>query len=310
MEWRNAIAQVSDKLEGWARGLILMLPNLLVAILVLGLFWLLAKAVRRVALSALKRVSHNQRITELLVSMIGFAVLATGLFIALGVLELQKTVATLLAGAGLVGLALGFAFQDIAANFMAGLLISLRHPFRIGDIIETQDYFGTVKRITLRSTELLRPEGQLVLIPNKQVFENPIVNFTRLGQRRVDLRVGVSYGDDLALVKDVATVALEAVPDRDQSQPVEVFFAEFGDSSVDLDARFWIPFRRQTDYLKARSEAIERLKAAFDRAGITIPFPIRTLDLGRIGGESAAEVAEALAPIVEHRGREHRGPRR
>jgi small conductance mechanosensitive channel len=280
------------KVTGWGRDIILLLPNLFLAILALVAFWLLAKALRAAALRLLRRVSHSEQVNNLVVQTLYVAVLAGGLFISLGILGLQKTVASLLAGAGIIGLALGFAFQDIAANFMAGIYLSVRRPFRRGQLIETQDYFGTVNEINLRWTEIYSQQGQLVLIPNKHVFENPIMNYSALGRRRVDLKIGVSYGEDLARVKEVAIRAVEEVSTRLAERPVELFYEEFGESSIDLVVRFWVSFSKQPDYLEARSEAIQRIKTAFDQAGIVIPFPIRTLDFGAKGGERLTEVLE------------------
>jgi small conductance mechanosensitive channel len=112
------------------------------------------------------------------------------------------------------------------------------------------------------------------------VFENPITNFTAPGERRVDLKAGVSYGDDLDKVKRVAVEAIGAVSARKPDREVELFFQDFGDSSINFVVRFWIEFAsKQSDYLRAQSEAIERLKKAFDENGVTMPFPTQTLDL-------------------------------
>lgn len=286
----NAWNLLLRKVTGWGRDFILLLPNLLLAVVAVIAFWLMAKALRATVLRLLRRVSHSEQVNNLVAQALYLALLAAGLFIALGILGLQKTVASLLAGAGIIGLALGFAFQDIAANFMAGIYLSVRRPFRRGQLIKTQDYFGTVNEINLRWTQMYTPEGQLVLIPNKQVFENPIMNYSSLGRRRVDLKIGVSYGEDLARVKEVAIGAVEEVSTRLPERPVELFFEEFGESSIDLVVRFWVSFSKQPDYLEARSEAIQRIKAAFDQAGIVIPFPIRTLDFGAKGGERLTEV--------------------
>ena len=114
-----------------------------------------------------------------------------------------------------------------------------------------------------------------MLIPNKQVFENAIQNYTTTGRRRIDLRVGVAYDADLEKVRRVAIRALEQVSTRKADTEVEAFFEEFGDSAITLVARFWIDFTsQQADYLQARSEAIERLKSAFDQNGITIRSPL------------------------------------
>jgi small conductance mechanosensitive channel len=286
---------LTAKLTGWIRALILILPNLLVAVLVLLAFWLLARVVRNLAGRLLRRVSHSEQVNRLVGATVYVGLIAVGVFVSLGILGLQKTVASLLAGAGIVGLALGLAFQDIASNFMAGIYLSIRRPFRVGHLIASRDFFGIVQRVHLRWTELRTQQGQVVLIPNKQVFENPITNYSVTGLRRIDLEVGVSYGDDLETVRRIAVQAVEEVSTRKADTEVELFFEEIGESSIDLVVRFWIDFTsKQADYLKARSEAIERLKRAFDENGITLPFPTRTLDFGVRGGEKLSEVLEEV----------------
>jgi len=286
---------LAAKVMGWIRDFILLLPNLGVAVAVLVGFWLLAKLARNLLHHLLRRVSHSEQVNRLLGQTVFLALVATGLFISLGILGLQKTVASLLAGAGIIGLALGFAFQDIAANFMAGIYLSIEHPFRAGHLIASKDIQGVVKRVHLRWTEIRTPQGQIILVPNKQIFENPVTNFSATGQRRVDIKAGVSYGDDLEKVRRVALQALEAMPSRKPDTEVELFFEELSDSAINLVARFWIDFTsRQADYLRAKSEAIERLKKAFDQNGITMPFPTRTLDFAVKGGETLSQALEEV----------------
>jgi small conductance mechanosensitive channel len=292
MNFGNAWNLLTSKLIGWARAFILQLPNLAVAVCVVVAFWLLARLARTLAMRFLRRVSHSEQVNWLVSQTFFVALLAAGSFIALGILGLQKTVASLLAGAGILGLALGFAFQDIAANFLAGIYLSVEHPFRRGHLIKTKDWFGIVQHVSLRFTEILTQQGQLVLIPNKQVFENPIMNYTTRGQRRVDLTVGVSYGDDLEKVRQVALAAMEGIPGRLADREAELFYDELAESAITFSLRFWIEAKNQADYLRARSEAIERLKRAFDDHGITMPFPTRTLDFGVKGGETLAHVLE------------------
>jgi small conductance mechanosensitive channel len=290
MGFDQAWGLLARKLTGWGRAFILALPNFLLAVLIVVVSWVLARGARNVVRRLLRRVSHSEQVTYLLCQMAYIAVLVAGTFAALGILGLQKTVASLLAGAGIIGLALGFAFQEIAANLMAGIYLSVRRPFRPGHLIKSRDYFGTVVEVNLRWTQLLTQQGQLVLIPNKQVFENPIMNYTIQGTRRVDITLGVSYGDDLEKVRKVAMEAVASVPGRLLEREVELFYEELADSAVNFIVRFWIPFKTQRDYLAARSEAILRIKRAFDANGITIPFPTHTLDFAVKGGETLDEV--------------------
>jgi small conductance mechanosensitive channel len=286
---------LARKLESWVKAFVLHLPNLVVALLLLVLFWLLARVVRHLATRVLGRVSHSDQVTRLLSNALFLAIVGLGLFVALGVLGLDKTVASLLAGAGILGIALGFALQDVAANVMAGVFLAVERPFRHGHLVETKDHFGAVVRVSLRWTELLTPEGQHVLIPNKEVFGNPLVNFSLSGRRRVDVKVGVTYGEDLERAREIARRAVEAVPSRLPDTEVEVFWTEFASSSIDLVVRFWIRFTKQPDYLQARSEAIEALKTAFAEAGITIPYPIHVVEFGGKGGGRLAETLSVRA---------------
>ncbi|HSF39515.1 MAG TPA: mechanosensitive ion channel [Thermoanaerobaculia bacterium] len=306
MGFHKAWELLTAKTMGWGRGFVLLLPNLLVAIVVLIAFWLAARLVKNVLMRVLRRISQSEQVNQLLAYSVFLAVLAVGTFVALGILGLQKTVASLLAGAGIITLALGFAFQDIAANLMAGIYLSVQRPFRPGHIIETKDFFGVVKRIHLRWTELRTQQGQVVLIPNKQVFENPIMNYSSTGERRVDLRLGVSYGDDLEKARQIAIQAVQEVSTRLPDKDVEFFYEEFGESSINFVVRFWIAFQRQPDFLAAQSEAIERIKRAFDENGITIPFPIRTLDFAKVGGETFSQVLEEVGATPDGRARSAR----
>lgn len=284
-EINDAYGIVTGKLETWITGLIEMLPNLVVALLVLIVFYVIGKFARRGVSNLLGRVSVNKTISNLLETIISIAIIGIGVFIALSILQLDGAVTSLLAGAGIIGLALGFAFQDIASNFISGVILSIRHPFGIGDIISTNDYYGTVTRLNLRNTILRTVTGQIVYIPNKKVFENPLENFTSTGERRIDLSCGISYGDDLEKARQVATDAVDKIESVMSDRGIEFYFDEFGSSSINFKIRFWVAFATNPDFWSARSEAIIAISKAFDEHDIMIPFPIRTLDFGIRGGE-------------------------
>jgi len=170
-----------------------------------------------------------------------------------------------------------------------GLSLHRTHPFKVGDLIETNDVFGTVQQITLRTTELRTLDGKRITLPNKHVYQDRLTNHSFSGERRVDLSCGISYGEDLEKVRRISIEAIEGIEKRNVDREVELYFQEFGDSSINFIVWFWIRFQKQTDYLGAMSEAVMRLKKAFDQNDITIPFPIRTLDFGIKGGERLGE---------------------
>jgi small conductance mechanosensitive channel len=285
----EAIDLVIQKLTGWLQQVILLLPNLVVATIVAVAFGLLSRVVRRLVTQGMNRVSSHRALNRLFATLASLVIAGIGVLLALTILDLSGVVTSVLAGVGILGLALGFAFQEIASNFVSGILLLLRRPFRESDIIKTNDFFGTVEEVNLRTTLIRVPEGQIVYVPNSHVLQNPLINYSSTGKRRVDLPVGVSYGDDLKKAKRVAIEAVTAMTERDTSRDVELFYESFGDSSINFTLRFWIDFAQQTDYLGARSEAVMRIKEAFDRNDITIPFPIRTLDFGIVGGEKLSE---------------------
>ncbi|WP_338790849.1 mechanosensitive ion channel [Bernardetia sp. MNP-M8] len=277
---------LSSKLLGWFETLISMLPNFFLAILVLIVFYFLAKAIKVGINRALSRWVDNTNILDLATQVIFYVIMIVGTFVALGVLNLDKTVTSLLAGAGVIGLALSFAFQDLATNFISGIFIAVQKPLQIGDLIQTNDYIGYVKKIGLRAIDIENFDGQYVIIPSKEVFQNPLLNYNRLNNRRVNVPVGVSYGDDIEVVEKLL---YETIRDLDITKndfsDVRIDFDGFGDSSVNFIVRFWINRCDQPSYHKAYTRAGIAIKKAFDANDITIPFPIRTLDFGIKGGE-------------------------
>ncbi|MGB5811389.1 MAG: mechanosensitive ion channel [Polyangiales bacterium] len=297
MEFDEVYSDVVDKLTTWADTLASMLPNLMVAILVIVVFWFIARLTASATNRTLKRAHTHEAARGLISRFVRIGVLVAGVVVALGVLNLDKALASILAGAGILGLALGFAFQDLAGNLISGigLAVNQKWPFKIGDIVETNDIFGTVDKIHLRTSIIKTLDGKVVVIPNKTIYQNAVINHTSSGHRRVDVVCGVSYGDDLNTVRKVATEALNGLSERDISRDVEVYFEAFGDSSINFVGRFWIEYERHPDFLSAKSNAIVALKEAFDGNDIMIPFPIRTLDFGIRGGEPLAEAFPSSA---------------
>lgn len=285
MNLEEGYSLITEKLETWLNTAIEMLPNLAAALLVLIAFYIISSIIKKYSGKLLHKVTTNKTIVGLAQTVLGVLILGAGVFIALGILNLDGTVTSLLAGAGIIGLALGFAFQDIAANFISGILLSVRHPFGIGDIIDSNGYLGTVQKLNLRNTIIKTPQGQIVYIPNKEVYENPFMNYTKNGERRIDLQCGVSYGDDLEKARKLTIETIENLEGIDKKKGVEFFYEEFGGSSINYVVRFWVDFRTLPDFWAPRSEAIMAIKKVYDENDIMIPFPIRTLDFGIRGGE-------------------------
>ncbi len=290
MDFSKTYDILTEKLNSWVVEFISMLPNLVIAALVFVFGIYLSKVLRRVSHKLISRISNQLTLNKLFASFVHVLLIGVTIFVTLSILKLETAVTSILACAGIIGLALAFAFQDIAANFISGVFISFRRPIHIGDIVKLADYMGKIQDINLRDTVLLTFQGQKVIIPNKDVFQNPIENYTMLGKRRMDLVVGVSYGDDLEKVKRVVLEAVNKVSVRTDDE-ITFFYNEFGDSSINFEVRIWINNPEQPIWLQGRSEAIMLIKQAFDQNDITIPFPIRTLDFGIKGGEKLADIS-------------------
>ncbi|WP_341226271.1 mechanosensitive ion channel [uncultured Arcticibacterium sp.] len=288
--YSEPVKLILEKINNWAATSIKMLPNFLVAVLTLIAFIIIARLVRRLLTKLLGKTTSNLALQNLLIRIAYFTVIIVGLFAALGILELDKTVTSLLAGVGVIGLALGFAFQDIASNFISGVILAIRSPINIGDIIEVSGHMGTVTDTNLRVTSIKTFQGQEVFIPNSTILQDAIVNYTTYGKRRIDLAVGVSYGEDLRRVKKVVLETIDKMQNVIDPQNTIFAYTGFGGSSIDFEIKFWIDYPDHPSFLDMRSEAIMSIKEAFDNADIMIPYPIRTLDFGIKGGEKLSEM--------------------
>ncbi|TDH28978.1 mechanosensitive ion channel [Segetibacter sp. 3557_3] len=284
MDLSKAYQIIVDKLAFWLRETIRLLPNIALATLIVVIGFFVAGRLKNLVRRVFKRIFHNETISGLFTSVVHIFSLGVIIFIALSILKLDKAVTSILAGAGIIGLALAFAFQDIAANFMSGIFLSLRRPLHIGDIVQIKDFMGKVIEINLRDTVIQTFQGQLVIIPNKDVFQNPIENFSMFGKRRMDLTVGVSYGEDLEKVKAITLNAVRDMEGLSADEQPTLFFTGFDESSINFVIRLWAKSPEQPNYLQVQSDAIIKIKKAFDDNNITIPFPIRTLDFGIKGG--------------------------
>ncbi|MFW5657565.1 MAG: mechanosensitive ion channel family protein [Bacteroidota bacterium] len=293
---------LQSKIENWVDTFITMLPNLVVAVLLIVLFYFLARFSRNILQRALFRVTKNEAIINLAGSIIFLVIVTAGFFIALGILNLDKTVTSLLAGVGIIGLALGFAFRDIAANFLSGFYIAIKSPINVGDMIQYNESYGTVKEIGLRATRLKTLQGQDIVIPNRLIIENRYTHFTVNKERRIDLDVGISYGDDLEKAEKVTLEAINKIDSIKKDKPVDLYYLAFGNSSINFVVRYWVDFYKETDYLFALSQGIKNIKKAYIEHGITITFPIRTLDFGIKGGKTLADMLKETRLIQDQKG--------
>lgn len=264
----------SELLTGILTSFIEFAIKLIAAIVLFGIALFLASFLSRKLEKFLTRRGVKEELKRLLTRLTRWSIWIGGGIWALSFVGFN--VSAFIAGLGVTGLVLGFALQDISRNFTAGALLMLQEPFNFGDYIQVAGYEGTVTDIQLRATELLAPDGVKVLIPNGDVFTNTIRNFTKTNRRRVELTVGVAYDSDLEQVTRVALDAIREVPGLLNDPEPILFFHEFGDSAIVFSIRYWFD-TTENDVFMARDIGVKAIKTAFEREGIEIPFPIRTI---------------------------------
>jgi small-conductance mechanosensitive channel len=270
MPWLPVAAQSSDAIVGHpltARDWILAAAIALVGVV-------LGRIVSTVVSKAAARDEVQASAADAVGRTVGLALAAISLIYALGVIGVR--LGPLVGALGIGGLALAFAGQTILANFLASIILQLRHPFRRGDQVEVADCDGTVDDVNFRTVVLRTFDGERVMVPCAQVLATPIVNHTALGRRRTTLDLSVAYATDLDRALAVLRKALREVDGVLDRPAPEVWVKSFGDSGVDLAARFWHPPDVATLW-RVRSQVAVAAKRALEGAGIEIPFPQRVL---------------------------------
>ena len=222
------------------------------------------------------RLAPNGFLAELVASAIRFGFTIIGLVIALDMIGATALLGAVLGGAGLIGIALGFAMRDTIENYVASLLLSLRQPFRANDWVQIDTYEGRVIRLTSRATVLMTLDGNHLRIPNGQVFKAVILNFTRNPQRRFHFDLGVDADDDARAARQLGRETMAGLDFVLADPPPEARIIEVGDSNVVIRFLGWVD-QRETDWWKAQSEAIPAVKTALEDAGFGLPEPIYRL---------------------------------
>ena len=277
-ELNTAYELISGKLIGWLNTFVKNLPNLVIAIIVLIVFYFIAKYVSRLIGKLISRKVEQDSLVNIITKITSITIIAVGLFLALGVMNLSKTLETLIGAAGVSGLVIGLALQGTLSNTFAGIVLSFRKSIELGNWVETNGFSGEVVEISLKNFVVKEADNNMVLIPNKSILENPVKNYSLTTKMRIFLECGVGYESDLdeveALTKQTVADTFDQINSPDD---VEFYYTEYGGSSINYLCRFWIESENALEKMKAKSKAIIEIKKAYDKKDINIPFPIRTL---------------------------------
>ena len=268
---------IVDKLDNWLEVAVAILPNLFFATVILVTGYFLSKIAVQIFSRTISKRIAQESIRSLLKQIVKFVVLAATIFLALAVMDLDKVITSALAGAGIVGLAVALALQGAMSNSYSGIMMALRESIQVGNFIDTNGYSGTVKEIGLRATKLLEPDNNLVIIPNKDIYEKSFKNYSLTNRSKVILSCGVGYESDLDHVQQIVLNTIAQNVDHLDRSDIDFFYEEFGSSSINFTVRYWMDADDSLQVLRAKSSMIKSIKKAFDTEGINIPFPIRTL---------------------------------
>ena len=266
---------VIEDARAFVTGAVKMLPliglALLVALLIAGIGYALA------SLSSLwRRVAPNGFLAGLIATAIRFVFVVGGVVVALDILGAGALLGAVLGGAGVIGIALGFALRDTIENYVASLMLSLRQPFRANDWVLIDDREGRVIRLTSRATVLMTLDGNHLRIPNSTVFKAVILNYTRNPQRRFEFDLGIDADDDPDAARALGRAKLATLDFVLDDPPPEARTIEVGDSNIVIRYLGWID-QNEADWFKAKSRAIAVVKAALEEAGFALPEPIYRL---------------------------------
>jgi small conductance mechanosensitive channel len=253
-----------------------LLPQLFIALIALFVTWATAKLLKRSFQALLKRARIRPSLLKLLGTFIQTIIWIIGLLIAATIVFPSLTPANMLAALGLGSLAVGLAFKDIFENYMAGVLIMLRKPMRIGDYIECEGMEGKVEDITIRDTYIRQTDDQLLMLPNAFVYKNPVHVMTDKPMRRFEIVCGVAYDVNMDAAQKVIRDTLESLDGIHTDRGIDVFAREFNSSSMDFTVRWWAQSTPRGMH-ESRDKVVRAIKRALDEAGMEIPFPYRTL---------------------------------
>ena len=266
----DRVAPVVSRFEEYGTGFLEYLPVGLIALLILILTVGITRWIGR--WETHRRFGLSPLAWGLIYRSIQVMLVLVGLIVTFDLLGVTSLVGALLGTAGVAGLAVGFAFRDIIENYLAGVLMSIRQPFRVNDIVSIEGHEGRVVRMTARELVLLTFEGNHVRMPNATVFKNVLVNYTLNARRLVVFEVGVGVDEDLAAVQHLGVDTLEEMNGILEEPPPFARIVMLGDSTVTVRYHGWVD-QSNTDYAKVQSEAIRLVKAALDEAEVEMPEP-------------------------------------
>jgi small conductance mechanosensitive channel len=273
----SGVSTAWTKIQEMLNGAIAILPNLVVALIVFLIFYLVAREVKWLVKRLTVKYRHARSLGLVLGRLAQGSIILLGLFIALSIVIPSFKAGQLIQLLGIGGVAIGFAFRDILQNFLAGILILLTEPFRIGDQIVVKNFEGTVEAIETRATTMKTYDGRRIVIPNSELFTESVTVNTAFDYRRLEYDVGIGYGDDIDLAKQLILEAMHSVNGVLKEPPPDALVVALAGSSVNIRARWWVKPPRRADALDVQDKVLTAIKNKLTANGIDLPFPTQQI---------------------------------
>jgi small-conductance mechanosensitive channel len=271
---KSTFGRTRDEIVRLYRQTLQTWPLFALALIILVATWLLSKAVAHLARTFFQPRIETPLLLNVLVRVVSIPVFLLGLYFVLQAAGLTRLALTILGGTGIVGIIAGLAFRDIAENFLASILLSVRNPFKAGDLIEVAGHLGTVQNLNTRSSVLLTPDGNHVQIPNATVYKSTIKNYSSLPVRRAEFTIGIGYDSSTAKAQSIIAEILRAHPAvLDEPEPL-VLVDALGDATVNLRIYYWFDGTTFAP-IKINSALLRLSKNALLEGGIELPDPAR-----------------------------------
>lgn len=266
-----------EQIQGMGDAFLQRLPYIAVALLVFVAFYLAAKVLRSVTRRVFQQRTRHRNVGFVVGRLAQGTLIILGLLVALVIALPTFRPGQLVQLLGISSVAIGFAFRDILQNFLAGILLLLTEPFKIGDQIRFGDYEGIVEDIQTRATMIRTYDSRRIVIPNAELFTNSVTVNTAFQHRRLEYDVGIGFGDDVEQAKELMQEAVRGVEGVVADPAPDVLLVGFGASSVNLRVRWWIEPPRRSDALETQDRVLLAIKKTLSANGIDLPFDTRVL---------------------------------
>jgi small-conductance mechanosensitive channel len=255
-----------------------MIPHIITSLLLLAIFIFISMILVRIGRKTVSRKIKNPIVVETISKLFALPALLAGLYLVLKISGLSEAAVTLLGSTGAIGLVVGFAMQNIMSNYFAGIMLSVRKPYKVGDIVEIKGKQGIVQKMTTRGTVLVDGDGNHVIIPNSEIYGNTIVNLTANPSLRISFTVEIPHWHSIAKARKTILEALSEIPEILDKPEESVLIDQFTSYSVKLSVSFWIDARKSS-LSKMKSAAMETVKTRLAENGIELAHQTLNVDM-------------------------------